>query len=927
MARNTNLDQAMEAEMEGVEDSDDSEDEMEGEEGPSAETLARIEALQKEVAAQPFLYSSHEELVTLLKGTEELERLRAAREAFSKAYPLTGQMWLDWARDEQRIATTPEEKQGVVDLLKRGAGDYLCVDLHLELCLASLAALASPEGRAEARRVHEEALVACGLHAAKGGLVWDSYREVEAALLALAGEEAREEQRARLAKVFARQLRQPLLGMEGTWREWVEWREAEDKAVEVDYKKARQRLGKREGLEVLVEQQEGEERLGKWREYITLEKEEGDPARVQCVYERAIADHCLNQGLWEEYLAYLESTLKMGSVVLPVYTRAIRNCPWEVELWCGHLRALERYQATEEEVTNILEQGLSAGFSPPASYLELWLTYIDYTRRRVEWESGGTNPSMEKLRSVFERARLHLGEVGGDPAMQVARYQGNLEADQYGRMETARQIWAVTLQACPASAALWLEYIALERTFGDKKHLRKAHQRAVEKVAEGAELVTASFLQFEREEGSLEAWEAARKVCRAKLARAEARQEKEKARGAGEEDRRVDKVEKKKEKDKQYRRDKRQEEAAAKKQGNGHTNGAGGFKRPESIFTMAKPGTKVVEPPPGFKPPAGFEASRKRTIEPPPGFKEPAAKRAKTVSDEEFEGLSETKQRELRTVFLSNLGYEVTDQDIRATMAASGPVLEVRLVKTPAGKSKGFAFVEFDSRGAAEGAIARDNELLQERPMYVSECGQNKKEGSSFKFKTELEKNKLFIRGLDPSVTQEDVRELFAKYGELAGVRLVTYRNGHSKGIAFVEYSKEGEAAAALVKTDGTNLKGGQLQVALSNPPSKAGDPPKAPEAPVRSLGGSQGDLADRARGKGRSMLAFTPRVLATPAKGQAAAKLAPMKFVKPGGAAKEAKEAKEGEKEGEESNEGKEETAPGGAAKSNSDFRSMFLK
>ena len=53
------------------------------------------------------------------------------------------------------------------------------------------------------------------------------------------------------------------------------------------------------------------------------------------------------------------------------------------------------------------------------------------------------------------------------------------------------------------------------------------------------------------------------------------------------------------------------------------------------------------------------------------------------------------------------------------------------------------------------------------------------------------------------------------------------------------------------------------------------------------------------------------------------------MKFVKPGGAAKEAKEGvkegQEGEKEGEK--EGQEETAPSGAAKSNSDFRSMFLK
>ena len=52
----------------------------------------------------------------------------------------------------------------------------------------------------------------------------------------------------------------------------------------------------------------------------------------------------------------------------------------------------------------------------------------------------------------------------------------------------------------------------------------------------------------------------------------------------------------------------------------------------------------------------------------------------------------------------------------------------------------------------------RDNELLDGRPMYISECGQNKKEGGAgFKFKTELEKNKLFVRGIDLAVTQEEV--------------------------------------------------------------------------------------------------------------------------------------------------------------------------
>merc|ERR1712181_217661 len=207
-----------------------------------------------------------------------------------------------------------------------------------------------------------------------------------------------------------------------------------------------------------------------------------------------------------------------------------------------------------------------------------------------------------------------------------------------------------------------------------------------------------------------------------------------------------------------------------------------------------------------------------------------------------------------------------------------------------------------------------DNEQLDGRPMYVSEVGQNKKEGTAFKFKTELEKNKLFVRGVEASVTQEEVRELFAQYGQLTGVRLVTYRNGHSKGIAFVEYEKEAEAAVALLKTDGTKLKGVELQVALSNPPKKEENPPaSAPQEQVRGLGGTSQEPGPR--GKGRSQLAFTPRVLATSstAKGQAAAKLQPMKFVKPGGV-----KEKEGEVDKEKNGE---------ASKSNADFRSMFLK
>ena len=126
-----------------------------------------------------------------------------------------------------------------------------------------------------------------------------------------------------------------------------------DKGLLADHQKARQRLKKRDPHETSLVNTEGAEQLEKFRQYVALEKEEGEPARVQCLYERAVAEHCLVDVLWEEYLAYMESTIKVellrksplsleicvfkcfhqiGPVVLPVYTRALRNCPWAVEV-------------------------------------------------------------------------------------------------------------------------------------------------------------------------------------------------------------------------------------------------------------------------------------------------------------------------------------------------------------------------------------------------------------------------------------------------------------------------------------------------------------------------------------------------------------------------------------------------------------------
>ena len=933
----TFLDADMDAELEEMENDEDgsgddsendSDEDMEDDdEKEDPELMKKISSLFEELDAKqgnPYNYNAHLELVNLLRKTDNFNQLRTARQNFSDFYPLTGELWVEWINDEMKVATSMEEKKAVEDLFERGVKDYVSVDLWLEYCQFSIGGIGTPEGVKKARDVFERALTSCGRNIARGSLVWEAYREFEAALVAMAGDpqsEAHKEQKARVVNVYRRQLRVPLLDMDNTMAEYKQFvaDEVDNNAVN-DFNKAKQKLAAREKFETGLNVGEGEDSSEQFREYLQFEMKEKDPVMIQQLFERAVTANCLVDSIWTDYLSYLDTNIRIPDVCLEVYKRAIKNVPWCLEIWCNYLRALERFEQDHKEIRTTFEAALEAGIRQRGAYLELWLCFLDYMRRRTVWDKEVT-ASMSELRNSFEKANSHLAKVKDDPEFLVSKYWANLEADQFGMMDNARKIWAEITTADPFKAATWLEYIQLEKIFGDKKHLRKAYQRAVEKTFDDPEAVIKSFIQFEREEGSLEAFDQARKLCRIKMEKVSASREKENASKAEEDKLKQDKIERKKEKDKQYRRDKRQQISADKK--------AGAGSQQDNKDTFAKPmapppsSSKVVAPPPGFPgakksvpPPPGFSESRKRSVPPPPGFKEPDQKKQKV---DDYDQLSEEEQKKLRTVFISNLGFSVNEDDLKTCLETSGTILDVRLVKKPTGESKGYAFVEFEKYTDALEALKRDNELLSGRPMYVSECDPERRSGPVFKYETGLEKNKLFVSNLDLAVSRAELTEVFSKFGRIKEVRIPMKRNGEAKGIAFVDFEDEVSAATAVVRADNMTIKSRAIKVALSNPPKRKTEPETSTfssssassSSDVRSLGGTGAkDLGPR--GKGRSQLAFTPRSVSVPAKPPA--KLEPMKFVK----AKDHSNGSNGSSNGDSSS---------GAGKSNDDFRKLLNK
>jgi cold-inducible RNA-binding protein len=84
-------------------------------------------------------------------------------------------------------------------------------------------------------------------------------------------------------------------------------------------------------------------------------------------------------------------------------------------------------------------------------------------------------------------------------------------------------------------------------------------------------------------------------------------------------------------------------------------------------------------------------------------------------------------------LFVGNLPYQATEDDLRTHFSQVGaPTQIVRPLDRETGRARGFAFVEYGDRAAAEEAIKRfDGQLFMGRPLAVSEARAREDRGPS----------------------------------------------------------------------------------------------------------------------------------------------------------------------------------------------------
>jgi polyadenylate-binding protein len=216
----------------------------------------------------------------------------------------------------------------------------------------------------------------------------------------------------------------------------------------------------------------------------------------------------------------------------------------------------------------------------------------------------------------------------------------------------------------------------------------------------------------------------------------------------------------------------------------------------------------------------------------------------------------ENRHKNFTNVYVKNLPLDVTEEVLREKWGAIGAITSVAISHDDEGKSKGFAFVNFETHETAATIVEQFNGKMWngeeppapagasadgeqagadgeaaaapvQKPLFVGRA-QKKSErvaelrGRFAKMQQERAAKyqgvNLYVKNLDDELDEKWLKTEFGRFGQITSTRIMRNDKGNSKGFGFVCFTTPEEATKAVTEMHGRVYANKPIYVALAQP-------------------------------------------------------------------------------------------------------------
>jgi len=138
-----------------------------------------------------------------------------------------------------------------------------------------------------------------------------------------------------------------------------------------------------------------------------------------------------------------------------------------------------------------------------------------------------------------------------------------------------------------------------------------------------------------------------------------------------------------------------------------------------------------------------------------------------------------------RKLFIGGLNYETTEETIKQHFEQWGEIVDCVVMKNPATKrSRGFGFITYKTAEMLDEAQGNRPHKIDNRELDTKRAMPRNESDE-----TQTSVKKMFVGGLKDDTAEDDVREVFGRFGKIEKLEMIKDKNtGKQRGFCFITF-------------------------------------------------------------------------------------------------------------------------------------------